>query len=253
MEPNRFIDINCDMGEGSGAEPTETDRELMRLISSVNIACGAHAGSPELMETTARLAMQFGVAVGAHPGYADREHFGRRDLSLPDDEISRLITNQVKALAKICGELKIELVHIKPHGALYNQAAKEPVLAMAVAKAVNDFSHQIILVGLAGSKLVEAGLALGMSVANEGFPERTYESDGSLRKRSIPGALISDADIAATQGLRLAVEGITGQDGNTRVNTLCIHGDSPGAPGIALLLRQKLIESKFGIQSISFK
>lgn len=253
MKAERSIDINCDMGEGSGNEPTATDRELMHLITSANIACGAHAGSPELMESTARLAKQFGVAVGAHPGYADRENFGRREMYLSEDEIYRLVTGQVILLAEICGKDKIDLAHVKPHGALYNQAAKDMNIARAIASAVRDFSREVILVGLAGSRLVEAGQELGLNVANEGFPERAYEPDGSLRSRNLPGALISDPGIAAEQGLKLATDVIQGRNGMIKIDTLCIHGDSPGAINIANALKAKLVDNNIEINRISFK
>lgn len=250
MKSGKVIDINCDMGEGTGIEPSETDCQLMELISSVNIACGAHAGNLELMAATVRLAKQNGVAIGAHPGYADRQNFGRRELTLSPEEIEALITLQVSALVKITQEQKTDLVHVKPHGALYNQAAREIEIARAIASAVKLFSPNLILVGLAGSHLVEAGVEVGLPTANEGFPERAYEPDGSLRNRSLPGALISDPQEAAEQGLRLAEEGVPGSDGKMRVGTLCIHGDSPGAPRIAKVLRRYLEENGFKIRRL---
>lgn len=250
-----FIDINCDLGEGQGAEPSAIDCELMALVSSVNIACGFHAGNPQLMAATVRLALEKHVAIGAHPGYPDRENFGRRELSLPAEQIETLVGEQIKALAEIVRGQNGELVHVKPHGALYNQAARDVVSARAIARAVGTFSPGLILVGLAGSQLISAGQEAGLATASEGFPERAYEPDGSLRQRSLPGALISAAAKAAEQGLRLAREGINANlDGSLRhyrVDTLCIHGDSPGAAEIARVLRDKLHQAGYTITGLS--
>jgi len=248
----KTIDLNCDLGEGSGVEPTETDCQLMELITSANIACGAHAGNPELMATTVRLAKKKHVAIGAHPGYADRENFGRREMNLSGEEIQRLVTNQVNSLLEIVRSQHTELGHVKPHGALYNQAAKDIWIARAIADAIKAINPRLILIGLAGSRLVEAGLEVGLPTAHEGFPERAYEPDGSLRSRSLPGALISDTEAAAKQGLRLAVEGIQVRQGRVQVDTLCIHSDSPGAQEIARRVRSILLENYIQISSISF-
>jgi len=164
----KTIDLNCDLGEGSGVEPTETDCQLMELITSANIACGAHAGNPELMATTVRLAKKKHVAIGAHPGYADRENFGRREMNLSGEEIQRLVTNQVNSLLEIVRSQHTELGHVKPHGALYNQAAKDIWIARAIADAIKAINPRLILIGLAGSRLVEAGLEVGLPTAHEG-------------------------------------------------------------------------------------
>jgi UPF0271 protein len=255
MKTIRFIDINCDIGEGQGAEPSAIDRELMTLVSSVNIACGYHAGNLELMAAIVRLAAQNRVAIGAHPGYPDRENFGRRELSLPITEIEEIVLAQIKTLAEIADRQKAKLIHVKPHGALYNQASRDATIARAIARAVRHFSSGLILVGLAGSQLIEAGLETGLPTASEGFPERAYESDGSLRSRNLPGALISDAGKAAEQGLHLAMDGITfNKNGNLKkypVDTLCIHGDSPGVLGITRALRKKLEEAGYSIAGLN--
>jgi UPF0271 protein len=242
------------MGESNGTHQVGNDAGLMPLISSANIACGFHAGDPTVMDATVWLAVRHHVAIGAHPGYPDKENFGRREMSLPADEIEEIIRVQINALAEIVRKHNSKLVHVKPHGALYNQAAKDITIARAIARAVKSFSPSLILVGLAGSKLIEAGQELGLQTAFEGFPERAYEPDGSLRSRSLPGALISDVEKAAEQGLRLAAEGITtslgGRPRRYPVDTLCIHGDSPGAPEITRALRQKLERAGYLIKGL---
>lgn len=249
-----FIDINCDTGEGQGTEPAASDRDLMALVSSANIACGFHAGNLQLMAATVRLAIEKHVAIGAHPGYPDRENFGRRELALPAEQIEAIVGDQIETLAKIVRQNRGELVHVKPHGALYNQAAKDAVIARAIARAVRAFSPGLILVGLAGSQLVAAGREAGLTTAGEGFPERAYEPDGSLRKRGLPGALISDPKEAAGQGLHLARQGIgvnlSGTLHQVPVETLCIHGDSPGAAQIARALRVNLEQAGYTIAGL---
>lgn len=238
------MDINCDMGESFGVYRLGEDAALMAFITSANIACGFHAGDPQVMDATVRLAVTVGVRVGAHPGYPDLQGFGRRNMDLSPAEVEALVLYQVSALAGFARAYGSELAHVKPHGALYNQAAANPALAEAVARAVKRFSHELILVGLAGSALVEAGRALGLATWAEGFPERGYNPDGSLRSRKLPGALTHDPAEAAENAWRLANQGIQIETGlETRrigVDTLCIHGDSPNAPAIARAIRERL-------------
>src|ERR1044071_6131065 len=186
------IDLNCDMGENIGR-----DEDIMSYITSANIACGFHAGDELSMRTTVRLAKKYSVAIGAHPSWKDPEGFGRREMSLPLDEVESLILDQINALAEIAWSEGVELRHVKPHGALYNQAAKDEVLATAIAKIVKRFSDQLILMGLAGSKLVEAGINIGLTVANEGFPDRNYNPDGTLVSRKQPNAIIESPEKVA--------------------------------------------------------
>jgi UPF0271 protein len=245
----KTIDINSDLGEGIG-----TDEDIMPFISSANIACGAHAGSPALMERTVRLAKQYGVQIGAHPGYADAENFGRIEMQLPPGEIEELVLQQIAALAGIARANGMGLAHVKPHGALYNQAAKDRVLADAIARAVKRFDRDLILYGLAGSELIAAGLDAGLRVASEGFLDRAYESDGSLRSREMPGAMIEDPKEAAANGLRLASEGISikskkGEE-RLRVDTLCVHGDSPWAVETAKAVNEILEKNHFKIAAL---
>lgn len=240
----KTIDINCDMGESFGVYRLGEDEAVMPFITSANIACGLHAGDPLVMQATVRLAVRHGVRIGAHPGYPDLQGFGRREMHLAPEEVEALVLYQVAALQGFARVEGREITHVKPHGALYNQAAKDEMLADAIVRAVVRLSREVILVGLAGSAMIEAGQQAGLKVAREAFPDRTYETDGSLRPRSLPGAVISDPKEAAANGLRLAREGIQfirdGKQETCPVDTLCIHGDTPGAAEFAKLLRQLL-------------
>jgi 5-oxoprolinase (ATP-hydrolysing) subunit A len=247
------IDLNCDMGEGFGRYVLGNDEALMPLITSANIACGLHAGDPVVMEKTVRQAVRHNVALGAHPGYPDRQGFGRRKMELSPEEVEAFILYQVGALAAFAQAAGAELAHVKPHGALYNQAAEDQELARAIARGVARFSRRLILVGLAGSALVEAGAEARLSVANEGFPERGYTAEGTLMSRKLPGAIITSPELAAEQALRLIREGVVisagGQTRRAPVETLCLHGDNPNAPQLAQAIRAALAEQ--GIEARS--
>jgi UPF0271 protein len=223
------IDLNCDMGELADA-PEEL---LMPLVSSANVACGEHAGDPGMMERTIRLAMRHGIAAGAHPGYPDQESFGRIELAMPLEEIERSVFEQITALARVAERLGCALRHVKPHGALYNAAARDRAVAMAIAAGVRRWSGAAPLVGLAGSGMLQAWESAGFRVMAEAFADRAYEADGTLRSRSLPGALISDPAQAAEQALRITRSG--------SVQTLCIHSDTPRAVEIARALRARLL------------
>jgi UPF0271 protein len=233
------IDLNCDMGENIG-----NDEDIMPYITSANIACGFHAGDESSMEATVRLARQYGVAVGAHPSWKDVEGFGRREMSLPPDEVEALILSQIRALAAIAKSEGVEMRHIKPHGALYNQAAKDKVLASVIAKAVKQFSENLILVGLAGSELIKAGIEVGLKVANEGFPDRNYNSDGTLVSRKEPHAILMSPEEVAKHALDLIRNGILFGEDRMKVDTLCLHGDHPHAVQNAKLVREALEKSQ---------
>ena len=226
------IDLNCDLGEGAGHEA-----ELMPLITSANIACGAHAGDAATMRATVALALQHGVAIGAHPGFVDRDHFGRRELSLTEGEIHDLVLHQLRELQAIAREHGVQVGHVKPHGALYNLAACDAVTARTIAAAVREADPRLRLFGLAGSKLIEAGAAAGLATVSEVFADRTYQPDGSLTPRDRPEALISDADRAVAQVLRLVCEGrvraVDGTDIAVKADTVCLHGDGPDAVAFA--------------------
>lgn len=232
----RSIDFNCDLGEGCA-----NDADVMPFISSANIACGAHAGDIASMRATLRLCAAHGVSAGAHPGYADREHFGRRALALSREQIRSLLHEQLERIAEIALTEGVALVHVKPHGALYNQAAADAVLADAIAEAVRAFDSNLILVGLAGSRLITAGLAHGLRIAHEAFTDRRYQSDGSLAPRGQPGAVIESVDAAIAQALAIvrgeSIACIDGTALRVHADTLCLHGDGSDAAGFAGSLR----------------
>jgi len=238
------IDLNCDMGESFGAWNMGEDAAVMPHISSANIACGFHAGDPATMRRTVALAVRHGVAIGAHPSLPDLAGFGRREMKVSAHEAYALIAYQIGALDAFARAAGRRVTHVKPHGALYNMAAKDAALSDAIAQAVRDVDASLILVGLAGSELPRAGERVGLLVAHEGFCDRRYEADGSLSPRGSAGALIDDIDQAVAQGLALASHGnITARDGSAlhlRVDTLCIHGDKPHAATFATRLRAAL-------------
>ena len=229
------IDLNCDMGENIG-----NDEDIMPYITSANIACGFHAGDSKTMRETVRLAKRYGVNVGAHPSWLDVEGFGRREMTLPPEEVEALILYQVGALYAIAKAEGVELVHVKPHGAIYNQAAKDKALAMSIARAVKSFSGDLILVGLAGSGLSDAGLEVGLKVMNEGFPDRNYNPDGTLVSRKEPHATIASPEEVVSHAMELIRDGILFGDKRVRVDTLCLHGDHSRAAENAKLIREIL-------------
>jgi UPF0271 protein len=239
------IDLNCDCGESFGAWALGDDAAILAQVTSANVACGAHAGDPDVMRQTVRLARERGVAVGAHPGYPDLQGFGRRVLAMTPSEVGNSVLAQIGALYAVARAEGVELRHVKPHGALYNQAARTPALAEAIARAVAAFSQDLILVGLASSALITAGQAAGLRVASEAFADRAYEADGSLRARGLPGALIEDNPRALAQALSIVRDGCAFTIDGARVlvaaDTICLHGDTPGAAERAAFLRQGLV------------
>jgi len=235
------IDLNCDMGENIGK-----DEDIMPYITSANIACGFHAGDENTMRETVLLAKRYEVAVGAHPSWKDREGFGRNEMTLPLDEVETLIFEQVKELNEVAKAEGMELHHVKPHGALYNQAAKDRGLANAIARAVKRISGDLVLVGLAGSGLVEAGLEFGLRVANEGFPDRNYNPDGTLVSRKQPHALIESPEEIASHAIELVKNGIDFSGKRVKVETLCLHGDHPSAADNAKIVHEAL--KKHGVE-----
>ncbi|PKN94495.1 MAG: lactam utilization protein LamB [Chloroflexi bacterium HGW-Chloroflexi-6] len=234
------IDLNCDLGESFGNYSLGNDAAIMPFITSANIACGFHAGDPLVMQATIRLAKQHGVAIGAHPGWPDLQGFGRREMSIGPAEAEALVLYQIGALAAFAKAQGVELRHVKPHGALYNQAATDADLAEAVARAVKRFSVDLILVGLAGSGLLDAGRAIGLRVAGEAFPDRGYNPDGTLMSRKLPGALLTDPQEVAENALRLAREGIRFGERVVIPDTLCLHGDHPHSVENASLVHRAL-------------
>jgi len=239
------IDLNCDLGESFG-----NDAAIMPYITSANIACGFHAGDASVMQATVRLAKEHGVNIGAHPGWPDFQNFGRNEMNLSTDRTEALVLYQIGALAGIAKAEGMELVHVKPHGALYNQAAQDKVLAQAIVRAVKAFSRDLILVGLAGSSLVEAGLESDLQVANEGFPDRAYNPDGTLMSRNIKGALIESPEEVAENAIKLIKEGIMFGAKRVRVDTLCLHGDNVYAAENAKMLYEVLLKNGVKIKNL---
>lgn len=244
------IDLNCDMGEGFGRYSLGDEEAIMPHITSANVACGLHAGDPLVMARTVRLAKHYRVAVGAHPGWPDLQGFGRREMALAPEEAEALVLYQIGALAGLARAEGVELAHVKPHGALYNQAAADRSLADAVARAIRRFSRDLILVGLAGSALVEAGLEQGLRTASEAFPDRGYAPDGRLLPRGRPGALIEEPEQVAARALQLAREGISFGGRQVQPDTLCLHGDHPRAAENARLIRGVLIENGIAVEAL---
>lgn len=250
----KSIDLNCDMGELPDAIADGTQDALMQYITSVNIACGGHAGDEETMRTTIEQALRYNVAVGAHPGYEDRANFGRIELQLAPEEISASVERQVRALDDIAKKCGARIVHVKPHGALYNQAARDPLIARAIAEGVHRWRTDVILVGLAGAVMLEEFRAANFRVAAEAFADRRYEPDGSLRSRKFSDALVIDPLQAAKQALGIVEQSsVVASDGATVplfAQTLCLHGDTPGAPFIAEAIHRCLTGSNIKLASL---
>lgn len=248
------IDINCDMGESFGPWKMGADAEVMPNITSANVACGAHAGDPGVMRRTIRAAKQHGVAVGAHPGFADLQGFGRREMQADPAEVEDSLIAQIGALAAIAKAEGAALQHVKAHGALYNMAARDRKLADAVARAIKAFDASLVMFGLPKSPLIEAGLAAGLRVAAEGFADRSYEPDGSLTPRSRPGAVIHDAAVVVDRAVRMVRDGVVltseGREIPLKVDTICVHGDTPGAPELTRRIRAGLEAAGISVRSL---
>jgi UPF0271 protein len=236
----RHLDLNADVGEGL----PEADAALLALVTSANIACGLHAGDSHTMRKTVALALRQGVAVGAHPGFDDREGFGRRPMQLNPTELADLILYQLGALDAIARAAGAGLHHVKPHGALYNQAERDQMLARSIIAAIRRFDPQLPLVGRAGSAMARAAVELGHPFGAEAFADRRYRPDGSLLPRSEPGAVLTEPDDVAAQVRRLVTHGEVLSGDGTRVTvafeTLCLHGDTPGSAALAKRIRQEL-------------
>lgn len=236
------IDLNCDTGEGIGRDP-----ELMPHITSASIACGAHAGGDDTMRETLLLAARHHVAVGAHPGYPDRDGFGRRSMELTPGEIYDTVAQQIGALSDLAREEGVPIAHVKPHGALYNDAVADTHIARAVVRAAHDFDRNLLLYGLAGSRIITEAELVGMRAVAEAFADRGYEPDGTLTPRGSAGALIEDAAAAAARVVRMVVEGwvraTDGSDVRLRAETICIHGDGAHAVEIAREVRAALMDA----------
>jgi UPF0271 protein len=243
------VDLNCDLGEGM-----QTDEQIIPLISSANIACGFHAGDESIMKRTIELCLQQGVAIGAHPSWPDRENFGRTDMNLSEQELYECIIDQLQLLQNLASTFNTKLKHVKPHGALYNQSAKNKIIASAIARAVKDFDSSLVLFGLSGSISLREAAQIGLKTAHEVFADRTYMDDGSLTPRSQPNALIEDENKAVQQALQMIQHGtviaISGKVIPVKADTVCLHGDGKQALVFCRNIHEQLKLQGIAIQAI---
>jgi 5-oxoprolinase (ATP-hydrolysing) subunit A len=248
------IDLNSDLGESFGPWPMGQDAALMDSISSANVACGFHAGDPGAMRTTIALAREKGVAIGAHPGFQDLVGFGRRDIKASPAEVEDLVLYQVSALAGMAAAQGLKLQHVKAHGALYNMACRDRALADAIAAAVASLDRSLILFGLPNSELLRAGDAAGLRVAAEAFADRAYDPDGSLTSRAKPGSVIHDTQRVVARAITMVKEHtVVAVDGSTielRADTICLHGDTPGAADHARAVRAGLEKAGITVRTL---
>lgn len=246
MTAPRSIDLNSDLGESFGAHRVGFDAELFPLISSANVACGFHGGDPRVMEGTVAAAETHGVAVGAHPGFPDLVGFGRREIAATPDEVRTDTLYQIGALDAFCRATGLRLQHVKAHGALYNRAVKDAAVAEAIAAAVAAFDRRLHFLAQPGTALFAAAEAAGLPLAREGFADRAYNADGTLVSRRLPGAVITDAEVAAERALRLVIDGrvttIDGQELELEIDSLCVHSDTPGAVAMVRTIRRRFDE-----------
>ena len=248
------IDLNADVGESFGAYKLGRDEDLIPLITSANVACGFHAGDPGIMRATVALARQHRVAVGAHPAFPDLVGFGRREINASPREVEDAVAYQIGALAGIAAAEGVRLQHVKAHGALYNMAVRSRPLADAIARAAASIDRTLILLGLPGSELIEAGRQAGLRTAPEGFADRAYQPDGALVPRTRAGAVIDDTDTVVDRAVMMAQEraviAIDGSRVSIDVETICVHGDTPGAAALALRIRQALANAGIQVRAI---
>ena len=248
------IDLNCDLGESYGAYHLGMDEEIIPLISSANVACGFHAGDFNTMAKTVRLCGKSGVSIGAHPGFPDLQGFGRRNMNLSPAEVQNLITYQVGALDAFCRSAGVRLRHVKPHGALYNMAAKDPALAKAICQGIYNFNPSLVLLGLSGSEMLRQAKAIGFPYAAEVFADRAYEDDGTLVARTKPGAMITDEDEAVARVIRMILEhrvaSINGKEIEICPDSVCVHGDSAKALLFVKKIRTALEQNGITIQPL---
>lgn len=241
------VDLNCDLGESYGAYVIGMDDKVIPFITSANVACGYHASDPVVMEKTVGLCKKHNVAVGAHPGFPDLMGFGRREMRLAPAEAKAYMLYQIGALDAFCRAAGLKLYHVKPHGALYNMAARDGTLARAICQAIKEYDKTLVLLALAGSEMVRAAQEMGLPVAQEVFADRGYEEDGSLVSRQKPGAMITDEEEAIARVVRMVTEGVvtavTGRDISVRADSVCIHGDGEHALAFAQRIREALTSS----------
>lgn len=248
----KYVDLNCDLGESFGNYKCGMDEEIIPFITSANVACGFHASDPLVMQKTVKTAKENNVCVGAHPGFPDLVGFGRRNMNLSAGEITASIEYQIGALWAFCTANGMKLQHVKPHGALYNMAVKDPVIAEAICEGIAAVDKNLILLAPAGSQMILAAKRMGLSSAKEVFADRAYEEDGSLVARSKPGAMITDEETAIARVIQMIQKGtvvsITGKEIEVEADSVCIHGDSPSALAFAKNIHKALLDA--GIQIV---
>lgn len=245
------IDLNCDLGESFGRYQLGEQQEILKYVTSVNIACGFHAGDPTVMRETVKLAVEHGVKIGAHPGLPDLNGFGRREMAITPGEAYDMVVYQIGALQGFLQVVGVEMQHVKPHGALYNMAAKDKELAEAIAQAVYDVSPSLIYFGLASSVMTEAAEKIGLVTAHEVFADRTYQADGTLTSRKQPNAMITNKEVSVLQVIDMVRSGfVMSQQGTQvklRADTVCLHGDGEHAVDFARFISERLREEKIEI------
>jgi UPF0271 protein len=244
------IDLNCDMGEGAGE-----DEGIVPLVSSINVACGFHAGDPATIRATIRLAARHGVAVGAHPSYPDRAGFGRAPMVRSPGDVRDDVVYQVAAVRAFCAAEGVPLVHVKPHGALYNTAAQDPALATAICEAIRQVDAGLVVVCLAGSPMAGVIRSLGLRCAEEAFADRGYTPEGTLVPRGTPGALVEDPAAVAERVAAMArdrrVTSVAGTSVSVAADTICLHGDTPGAALLAAAIRARLARDGVEVRALA--
>ena len=251
-----YVDLNSDLGESFGNYTIGMDAEILKYVSSANVACGWHAGDPIVMEKTVAVAKDNGVAVGAHPGFPDLMGFGRRNMVVTPEEAKAYVKYQLGALKAFTDSHGVKIQHVKPHGALYNMAAVDEKLAKAMCEAVYEVDKDIIFMGLAGSKMIEAAEAAGLKAASEVFADRAYNDDGTLVSRKLEGSVIKDKDLAIKRVVRMVKEGkvesINGNDINIKADSICVHGDNPKALEFVKNIRETLIAEGVSIKNLFY-
>lgn len=249
-----FVDLNSDLGESFGNYTIGMDEEILKYVSSANVACGWHAGDAMVMAKTVAMAKEFGTAVGAHPGFPDLMGFGRRNMTVTPEEAKAYVKYQLGALMAFTQSLGMKIQHVKPHGAIYNMAAVDEALARAMCEAVYEVDKDIIFMGLAGSKMIQAAEAVGLRAASEVFADRAYNEDGTLVSRKLPGAMIKDEALAIQRVVRMVKEGkvttITGKDIDIKADSVCVHGDNPKALAFVQAIRETLEKEGVQIKSL---
>lgn len=245
----KTIDLNCDIGEGM-----DTDAQIIQLISSANIACGFHAGNESIMKRTIELCLQYNVAVGAHPSWPDKVNFGRTEMQMSKTELYDCIMQQLHSINRNAHLLGTKLHHVKPHGALYNQSAKDKNIAATISKAVKEFDASLIVFGLSGSNSITEAEKMKLKKAHEVFADRTYQDNGSLTPRSKFNAIIDDKNIATHQALQIVNQGVvtttTGKRISLKADTICLHGDGKNAVQFCKLIQQTLKQNRIEIKSV---